>query len=106
MARVGTKAAREVLAVVLEDFGVTLADLQGKSRSENIALAKQAFLDRCGELKIPVIVMADVLGLTPCTMTYRRHAAMRERRNLAKRRYRAANRAKAKVSAAAIAGWW
>jgi hypothetical protein len=102
MPRPGTKLAEKVLAGVMNDFGVTLAELRSKSRSEDICLAKQAFLDRSGELKIPVIVMADVLGLTPCTITYRGNAAMRERRNLSKRRLRAANRAIAKARVSSL----
>lgn len=94
MARVGTKAAREVLAGVLEDFGVTLADLQSMSRSENVCLAKQEFLDRCGELKIQIVTMAETLGVTRGTIHRRSNPVAREKHRLHARHIRA----KAKAS--------
>jgi hypothetical protein len=103
MARVGTKAAREVLAGVMNNFGVTLSELRSKSRTEDVALAKQAFLDRCGELKIPIIVMAATIGVSRYTIYFRSHPEKRTARMLHERRRRAA---KSEVSAAAIAGWW
>ena len=90
--RPGTKQAQKVLAGVMNDFGVSLADLQGRSRTENICLAKQAFIVRSGELKIPIVVMAETLGVTRGTIHSRSNPKIRARKVLRERRRRAAKR--------------
>jgi hypothetical protein len=92
--RPGTRAAQRVLADVLRDFDIILVDLQGLSRFENAARAKQAFIMRCGELKIPVIVMAETIRASRFTVAYHLHPETRERRKR-KQRYR---KAKARIA--------
>jgi hypothetical protein len=104
--RVGTKQAKEVLAGVLRDFGVSLADLRGKSRSEAICLAKQAFVTRSAELQIPIATMAQVLDVHRHAIMYQLYPAFRERRKREQRRYKAKAKAKREVSTAAIMGAW
>jgi hypothetical protein len=92
LARVGAAKARHLLQQIMAEFGVSLADLQGRSRTENICLAKQAFIFRSGELKIPIVVMAEALGVTRGTIHSRSNPKIRARKVLRERRRRAAKR--------------
>jgi hypothetical protein len=103
MARIGAKTCKAVLAGVMRDFGVSLADLQAKSRTEQICLAKEAFINRCAELRIQTIVMAETLGVTRSTVFLRRNPEKREQKRLRERKRRAGGKSEL---FSAVMGCW
>jgi hypothetical protein len=112
MARPGTAKAKDILEGVMADFCVDLAMLRSSgSRTENLCRAKQAYLDRCGAETIPIVIMAEVLGVTRFTIRNRRsHPEVREKMNTRQNQRRLQNprhrRSRAKVRVAAFMGQW
>ena len=95
--------ARKLLQEIMDGFGVDRDDLKGKCKSQNVCEARQAYIVRAGERRIPVVAMARALGMTTCGVSYRRNPAALKRRALYQRRYRAA---KTGTFTSAIAGGW
>jgi hypothetical protein len=96
MAKSLIKAAIQLRWEIQSEFGVDAEDLQGKGRDPDILAAKAAYIARGRALGIPVVIMADVLGVTPVTISARSSPKMQETSRL-----RAARR-KALAKGAAI----
>src|SRR5258708_7130695 len=88
MARKGMAKALKLLAQIENEFGYDAAELGSKGQSPYLLEAKAAFLVRARALKIPVVTMAEVLGVTTCCISYRLSPVMQAtcRRNHLRRK--------------------
>jgi hypothetical protein len=93
MARPGIGQAEKLLKQIRREFGVDLSELRGKGRSWDIVEAKEAYIVRARALRIPVKAMAQALGVSCVTISYRSCPIYRERCVLRMRRRRAAAKA-------------
>jgi len=80
--------ALKLLAQIENEFGYDAAELGSKGQSPYLLEAKAAFLVWARALKIPVVTMAEVLGVTTCCISYRLSPVMQAtcRRNHLRRK--------------------
>jgi len=89
MAKSLIKAAIKLKWEIQAEFGVDSEDLASKGRSGDLTAAKSAFIARGRALGIPVVIMADVIGVSPCTISARSSPKMQQTGRLRAARRRA-----------------